>query len=233
MVSSNATLPNTDTNEYETFSQDASSYSIQWSNEDLLYTAGKAWELNPARYKKIQNELTNTIDTVDTVGSLVDFSYSIHGYEANTPFEQLFALEDEKRMDLIEGVKNSSLPYTEKIYNRLNKLIEASEEEYPNTELTSTDSLYGFIKFLKEFEKLNIKYPDITLTPLGKIRIQWQTDREHYLSLEFISNQEVKIVLFTPDNKIIGKISRISAKMPIVSISDNLQPYKVLTWITE
>lgn len=229
MASSTATMPNTDTVEYDIFSQDASSYSILWSNEDLLCTTGKAWELTPVRFKKTQNKLINT---VDTVGSLVDYSYSIHAYEANTPFGQLFDWEDEKRMDLIEGVRKSSLPYTDKIYHRLNKLIEASEEEYPNSKLTSIDSLYGFIKFLKEFEKLNIQYPDITLTLLGNIRIQWQRDRVHYLSVEFISNQEVKIVLFSPDSKIIGKISRISAKMPIVSIFDNLQSYNVLDWIT-
>ena len=229
MVTSAATLPNTETTENDIFIQDTSSDSISWSDKDLLGTPGKACELTQARYKNFSHELMHTID-IDTVGSLVDY---FPAYEANTPFGQLVYLEAEKRKDLIEKVKYIPLPYAEKIYHRLNVLIEASEEEYPNTRLTSVDSLYGFIKFLKEFGKMNLQYPDITLTPLGNIRIQWQRDKEHYLSVEFISNQEVKIVVFTPDRKIVGKISRISAKMPIVSIFDNLQPYKVLTWIAE
>ncbi|MBA3965641.1 MAG: hypothetical protein H0X47_07685 [Nitrospirales bacterium] len=204
-----------------------------WSNEDLLWAEGKPLQRTPVSLKKFQNKRINIRDTVNTVGSLVEYSYSIDIYEDNTPFEQLIDIEDKERKDLIEGARRSSLPYAEKIYHRLNILTEASEEEYPNTDLISVDSLYGFLKLFKEFEKLNFKYPEITLTPLGNIRIQWQGDKEHYLSVEFISNQEVKIVLFTPDNKVIGKISRISAKMPIVSIFENLQPYRVLTWITE
>jgi len=230
MVTSAATLPNTDTAENDIFIQDTSSDSISWSDKYLLSTSGKARELPQARYKKVSHELMHTIDTV---GSFVDYSYPIPAYEANTPFGQLFALEADQRKDLIEKIKNIPLPYVEKVYYRLNNLEKASEEEFPNTKLISVDSLYGFKKFLDEFGRLNLKYPDITLTPLGNIRIQWQPNKEHYLSVEFISNQEVKIVLFTPDSNIIGKISRISAKMPIVSTFDNLQPYKVLTWISE
>ena len=232
MVTSAATLPNTNTAENEIFIQDTSSDLTSWSDRDLLRTPGMTWELPQVRYKKFSHELRYPID-IDTVGSLGDYSYPIPSYETNTPFEQLFDLESEKRKDLIEKVKYLPLPYAEKAYYRLNILEKASEEEFPNTKLISVDSLYGFKKFLDEFARLNLKYPDITLTPLGKIRIQWQPNKEHYLSVEFISTQEVKIVLFTPDSKIIGKISRISAKMPIVSIFNNLQSYKVLTWIAE
>lgn len=226
-----ATTPlNTGTAEDEIFDQDTASDFISWPQNDLVSDSGYELSLSQLTYKKTPYE---QMQTIDTVSNQIEFLYLKSTYEAETPFEQLFALENDKRKDLIEKIKEIPLPNSEKVYFRLNNLEKASEEEFPNTKLISVDSLYGFKKFLYSFASLNLKYPDITLTPNGNVRIQWQTDKDHYLSVEFISNQEVKIVVFTPDSNIIGKICRVSARMPIVSTFDNLQPYKVLTWIAE
>jgi len=235
-VTSGATSQNTNIVENDFYSPDTSSDDIslnigsmnEWSYSDLLSKPEVAKALSQRRIK-IKDDRKYTIDTV---GRFVDF-LSIPPTEPITPFEQLFIFESDQRKHLIENVKNIPHPYAEKIYYRLKNLEKASEEEYPNTKLISVDSLYGFKNFLDEFERLNLKYPDVTVTPLGSIRIQWQNNKDYYLSVEFTSNQEVKIVLFTPDSNIKGKIIRLAVKMPIVSTFDNLQPYKVLTWITE
>lgn len=221
MMPSGATSQDTNIAENDFFC-DEWCYTDFLSNPDVVKTPSQ-------RMRKIADDRRYTIDTV---GRYIE-NFSTLSTEPSTPFEQLFIFESDQRKHSIENVKNIPHPYAEKVYHRLKNLEKASEEEYPNTQLISVDSLYGFKKFLNEFERLNLKYPDVTLTPLGNIRMQWQKNKDYYLSVEFTSNQEVKIVLFTPDSNIKGKIIRLAVKMPIVSTFDNLQPYKVLTWITE
>lgn len=154
-------------------------------------------------------------------------------FESPTPFDQFLSVENNERRFLIQNVKNPEISHANRIFDRLVFLESATEDEYPYTELISVDSLNGFLNFLKEFKNLNLKYPDITITPDGNIHSQWQEGKECYLSIEFVSPQEVKVVVFTPDSMVMGKITRIAAKMSILSIFENLSPYNILTWISE
>jgi hypothetical protein len=165
--------------------------------------------------------------SIDTVGETINL-FPNPFTDPLTPFEQLSTLEEDEREKLLEKIKSFSLTYAKRIFDRLKDLDSASKEEYPNTKLISVESIFGFKKFLEQFAKFNFKYPDITLTPLGNIRIQWQTSKVNYLSIEFISNQESKIVLFTPDQNIVGKIIRLAVKTPIVSIFKNLDRKSVV-----
>jgi len=170
-------------------------------------------------------EFITAIATLDLWGG----NYGV----TSTPFGQLLARENNERRRLIVNVKDTRIPYANRLFNRLLSLESATEEEYPYTERISVDSLKGFVKFLKEFNDLNLKYPDITVTPSGNIQSEWQTDQEHYFSIEIISPQEVKVVLFTPDTKVLGKVSRIAIKMSIVSIFENLLSFNILGWVAE
>lgn len=152
--------------------------------------------------------------------------------EPQTPFGEFDTREKEKRARLIKNVERLGIPHAERIFHRLSSLHSTTEEEYPYTELISVDSLSGFVKFLTEYQTMNFKYPDISITPSGNIHCQWPIDKAHYLSFETTSSQEAKIVLFAPDSKVLGKVSRWAASMSIVSIFTNLSNHNVESWVT-
>jgi len=81
--------------------------------------------------------------------------------------------------------------------------------------------------------KERYKYPDTTITPDGNIRIQWQQDKNHHLAIEFILENMLKFVVFSPDPSHSMKIARITVLVTIDSFIIAIEPYKALEWSTE
>ena len=150
---------------------------------------------------------------------------------SESPFDKIFYSEESKRNIFIKSINNLRFHYAEKLQRRIEILNEVSKEEYPNEKLISINSLEGLLKFFNQNE--SFKYTETTITSDGNIRIQWQKDIKNHFALEFISNNEVKFVLFVPDIKNPVKIARIAGKISIESILPVIEPYNVLSWLTE
>ena len=131
-----------------------------------------------------------------------------------------------ERQDIVNQIRTMNFQCAEEIYNRLVNLIELTEEEYPDTQLVSVDSLKDFKKFL-ELSGWWIR-PKIGATDDGTIAVEWYIDDSHHLSIEFIGNEKIKYIMFITTEKsgIIRGLSSIEHFFEINSV------FKVREWIT-
>ena len=199
-------------------------------NPDLIIKTKRREHAICFKYPQRIQQLHQQLNSWAQIITLLPESY-IEIPVLDRPFEVLLESDLKTRKRLMEEVKTLPLSYAERLYKRICYLNEVTEEEYPSEELISTQSLEGFIKFIKS--PVHFKYPDITITPDGNIRIQWQQDKNHHLAVEFISHTEAKYVVFSPDPVHPVKTARISGKVSIDSVIIAIQPFKALEWSTE
>ncbi len=147
-----------------------------------------------------------------------------------SPFDIMFNKEWDNRYKLIGKIKELDIPYSEKLYKRILFLNEAVEEEYPNEKLITVNSIEGFLKFLDIYKEL--RYPEITITPNGNIRIQWQDTSRQHMGIEFISESEIKYVIFVPDPKIHAKTARMAGKVSINSFKLVVKPFQLMEFFS-
>jgi hypothetical protein len=136
--------------------------------------------------------------------------------------------------NLISGI--SALPnvmHAERISNRLSYLRKVFLEEQDND--ISVDSIRTFTIFLSMHP--DVRYPAITLTPAGYIYAQWKKGSDSHdslFSLHFLSDWDVRFVVFSPNEKHPAKITRISGTEVVDTILSNMdKAYDVSSWVVE
>lgn len=134
-------------------------------------------------------------------------------------------------VELIGDVRDQlDVPFVFNLAKRLDFLVEASQEEYPDQEPISPQSLQDFVNFL--LEPNNLSCPEVVLTPNGNIRSQWKKSRNQHFAVEYLGNRNVRFVVFAPDQNDLDKITRVSGQTSLDSLIDNVKPYGVLSWST-
>jgi len=150
---------------------------------------------------------------------------------SESPFEDLLERNRKQRERLLGVLKVSDMPHAERIAGRLGFLATAADDSYPDEAPMSVSSLEGFLGFWRDSKPM--KYPDITLSPRGNIRVQWQPERTRHLAIEFLNRGDAKVVVFAPDPSKPKKIARAAATAAIPSIAEIVQPYKAFDWVKD
>ena len=125
---------------------------------------------------------------------------------------------------------NAELPFAKRLAERLEQLVEISEEEFPEQEPMSARSLEDFFEFIRSIP--NITYPDVILTYEGNVRAEWTQSRNRHFAVEFLGGNETRFVVFAPDQKTPYKTNRVSGLSTLSSLLEIISPYGALNWIT-
>jgi len=131
---------------------------------------------------------------------------------------------------LILGLGASDIPFSRRLVQRLEELVEVSQEEFPEQEPMSSRSLQDFIEFIRSVP--DIAYPDVVLSYEGNVCAEWTQSHNKHCALEFLGGKEVRFVVFAPDPKKPYKTNRVSGISTLDSLLGNIHPYGVLDWIT-
>jgi len=151
--------------------------------------------------------------------------------DPKSPFEAIEdrLSEDEKVYEIIKFLNDQiNITFSKRLANRIQFLIEASKEEYPDEVAILPESLKNFVSFLQA--KPNLKYPDVVLSPSKNIRAQWRTAPNRHFAVEFLPTGDAHFVIFTPDPKHPDKTNRMSGIVSVDSLMPTAQPQGVLSW---
>jgi len=121
-------------------------------------------------------------------------------------------------------------PFTPRLVSRLELL--AAEPDEPDEQPMAPDSLRNFIDFLSKFlrEVPELTYPDIVLSFSGNIGAQWRKSQTEQFFAEFLSNGDVRCLVFTPNPKHPNKIIRASVTTSVDLLLDTVRHFGVLRW---
>jgi hypothetical protein len=150
--------------------------------------------------------------------------------ETESAFDQLQEIERNERHQIVKEIEQLPLNDSKRISSRLRALIENVEEEYPEEELLSVASMRDFQKFLRSNNRW--VYPDIVVSPNGNIVIEWLIDNKRHLTIEFLGQGMSKIVMIAPDITWKNRVSILSAKVSVESVTEAIKPYDALSWVT-
>ncbi len=133
---------------------------------------------------------------------------------------------DESRVNvLIQRIYASQIIlHREKIASRLFTLHKDAKEEEPESVGISLDSLQSFYDFF--VLNINMKYPIITLTPDNNLYASWKAEAGRVFSIHFLDNNDVRFVMFMPNEKHPHQKIRISGS----ATTDTLKEIAPMAW---
>ena len=123
--------------------------------------------------------------------------------------------------------KKLDVPFAYQLAGRLEYLDETSKEEFPEQAPISPRSLEDFIAYILSIK--NITYPGVVLTYSGNIRAEWTISKNKHFAVEFLGNNDVHFVVFSPDPKDPFKINRASGQTTVGSLMNITQPHGITT----
>jgi hypothetical protein len=131
--------------------------------------------------------------------------------------------------DLISFIRNHvRLAYSGSLANRLDYLREASIEEAPEQAPISVNSLQSFVSFIAREPRL--AEPEVVLTYTGNTRAEWHESRKEHFSVEFLSNGQVRYVVFARDPNHATRTDRAFGLVSAETLMAKVSPFNVLAW---
>lgn len=164
---------------------------------------------------------TRTVDTPPDETLASDFDVLD---ELRTPKGQLESQIAALRM-------GGGLPYSQRLADRLDFLLSAVEEEGDSWEQDSPDSLRQMLLFLRT--SADLRRPAVTITPSATFRAEWQAGRNRHLAMDFLSDGQVRFVLFSPDPRHVDRVQRVSGIVGRLDAMRLIEPYNVRRWATD
>ena len=154
--------------------------------------------------------------------------------EKEDPFTQVDLLDSEEDMaqEIIYRIKTTlSVPYRERLANRLLTLVNDAKEEDPCSPGITVGSLRSFYNFFQSHP--NLKYPAISLMPEDNIYASWRSEQNRLFSVHFLPNGDTRFVIFKPNERHPDKQIRISGTATTDILMETVTPYGVWDWISE
>ena len=148
-----------------------------------------------------------------------------------SPFDKIDDLREEEETvrEIILHIRSHlKADFAHQLANRIEFLLEAAREEYPDEIAILSKSLRNFIGFLQS-EK-NLKYPDVMLSPSKNIRAQWRIASNRYFAVEFMVTGNAQFVVFSPDPNHPESTIRLTGLVSIDSLMETVRPHGVLSW---
>ena len=144
------------------------------------------------------------------------------------PCEGYISNEENSTHDLIQLIYTQQFIFhRERIANRLFVLQKAAKEDEPDSTGISLSSLQGFYDFL--LQQRNLKYPTITLSPDNNIYASWRAEQGRVFSVHFLENNDVRFVIFMPNEKRPGRKIRYSGNATTDTVLEHASA--ALGWI--
>jgi hypothetical protein len=167
---------------------------------------------------------------------------SQEGYEAcisywpenKDPFTQtdLLDSEEDQVQELIYRVKTLlSIPYREYLANKFLTLFNDAKEEDSASLGIAIGSLRNFYHFLQLYPDL--KCPTISLTPDYNIYASWRSQQNQVFSVHFLSNGDVRFIIFKTNDRHPERQIRISGTATTDILKEIVSSYGVWDWISE
>ncbi|MGB7293746.1 MAG: hypothetical protein WBD99_16370 [Thermodesulfobacteriota bacterium] len=154
--------------------------------------------------------------------------------ENEDPFTQADLLDvgEKKVQELIFRIRTSlSIPYREMLANRLLTLFNDAKEEDPASVGIAVGSLRNFYDFLRTHT--NLTCPVLSLTPDNNIYASWRGEHNRMLSVHFLTNGDVRFVMFSPNFHHPEKQIRISGIATTDTLMETVARDGLLDWIGE
>lgn len=154
--------------------------------------------------------------------------------EKKDPFTQADLLDSEEAQvqELIFRIRTSiSIPYWKGLANKLVTLFnDAKEEDFasPGIAVGSLRNFYNFFRL-----HTNLKCPTISLTPEYNIYASWRGEQNKVFSVHFLSNSEVRFVIFKPNDKHPERQIRIAGTTTTDILKETVVPFGLWNWISE
>ncbi|MEE9215780.1 MAG: hypothetical protein V3U54_13580 [Thermodesulfobacteriota bacterium] len=149
------------------------------------------------------------------------------------PFTQtdLLDSEEDQVQELIFRFRTSlSIPYRERLANRLLSLFNDAKEEDPDSLGITLGSIRDFYNFLQLHT--NLKCPTISLTPDDNIYASWRDEQNRLFSVHFLPNGDVYFVVFKPNDKHPERKIKFSGTATIDTLRNTVASSGVWDWIS-
>ncbi|MBW2641337.1 MAG: hypothetical protein JRE10_14575 [Deltaproteobacteria bacterium] len=144
----------------------------------------------------------------------------------------LLKREEDQVQELIFRIKRSkSICYREGLANRLLSLFNDAKEEDPDCLGIAAKSLRNFNNFLHL--NTNLKCPTISLTPDYNIYASWKGEQGRVFSLHFLPNEDVRFVIFKPNDRHPERKIRVSGIATTDVLMETVMSYRIEEWISE
>ena len=141
-------------------------------------------------------------------------------------------LRDNEFLAIIANLdKMVELPHRAQLRARLEELHNVWQEENGPDRAMSVRSLNGLVGFLRRFER--IRMPSIVNTPEGTLLAEWRTDERHLFSVHFLSEGEVRFVVFSPDSVRRKVVNRAFGDTTVEHLLDVAQTWGADRWVRE
>jgi hypothetical protein len=154
--------------------------------------------------------------------------------ENNDSFTQanLIDIEDDKAQDLIYRIKEAAIKRRwANVANRIVTLFHDAKEEEPDISGIPVASLRSFYNFMQLYADLTC--PVISLTPDNNLYASWRENQNRVFSIHFLTSEDVRFVILTPNDKHPDKQIRLSGTVTPDILMEKVSPFKILDWISE
>lgn len=121
-----------------------------------------------------------------------------------------------------------AVPYANTLSRRLAELFAASRQEAETELEMSRSSLRWFLDFMRS--NAGLACPLVGLSPEGNIYAAWKRDRDALFSAHFLPSGLVRFVVFTPNPRHRGAVTRLSGATTASNLLDTVRPHGVLSW---
>jgi len=190
---------------------------------DPAYTDASAFIVEPS-YKVFRFMRTSTVNQEENL------VLRIVNQDSFTQKDLTSSNENEVH-DLIFRIRSTTgISDNITIANKLLKLYNFSKEDDPafaGIEVSSLQNFYGFLQ-----KNVTLRCPVISLTPDSNIYASWQSDGRRIFSVLFLPDNDVRYVVFKPNDRHPGRMIRNSG----ITTSDNLMEevacYRLYDWIS-
>jgi len=151
--------------------------------------------------------------------------------ESFTQTNLLESEEDQVKKMILRIRTSLSIPYRQRLSNRLLALFNDAKEEEPTSPGISIGSLRNFYNFLQLHT--NLKYPSISLSPDCNIYVSWSSDQNQVFSVYFLSDRDAVFVVLKPNEKHPDRQIRVSGTITTDILMEKVAPYGIWDWISE
>jgi len=145
------------------------------------------------------------------------------------PFTQanLLSYEENQIQELIFRIRTFPSISCKELANRLLALFNYAKEEGASIAINSFRDFYSFLRL-----NPHLQCPTISLTPEYNIYVSWKADQNRVFSLHFLSNGDVRYVIFKPNERHPERQIRVSGSATIDILQETVASYGVWDWIS-
>ena len=200
-----------------------------WSDEKDAYTQNNLISTEEEHLHEFYYQIRKSFSSLQNRSHITLY---VPLFSAAHTQADLLIIEEKEIQLLIYSIRMSvHISNSEKIANRLQTLLNDAKEEDSVTPGITVKSLRNF--FILLTLKNNLKYPAISLTPDNDIHISWRYDQNQVFSIHFLPNEDVRFVIFKPNEQHPDRTKRLSGTTTTDNLIETVDSHGVWDWVSE